>query len=136
MGNESNSSRFRPMPSPAGLGGEDALEHCAIYPHQRSVIQKWLKKTMHPQTISFFLGLGAIRLENMAFHAYHVYAVKRAIDTRRYAPGNARSTFAQLVRLNWHVLILAGLSVKPPRPTVKRRTNVAQAKKMLSLGWG
>ena len=82
--------------------GEDAPEHYAVCPYQWNVFQSRLKKEIRSQSISSFLGIAAAQIEDMVFHACHIYQVKRAIDIRRHAPGNARLISGQVDGLIWN----------------------------------
>lgn len=86
----------------ADCHGEDALEHYAVCPYQWNVFQSRLKKEVHSLSIASFLGFAAAQIEDMIFHACHIYAVKRAIDIRRHTPGNARSISGQVDGLIWN----------------------------------
>ena len=63
-------------------GGEDSLEHYARCPLQWQVFKNRLGRSSD-ETLTAFMALDCDHVEDMVFHACHVYAVKQAVDTGR-----------------------------------------------------
>ena len=59
------------------------MEHYATCPYQWDIFRRRLRRSTLDESIASFLVLNAGHVQDMIFHACHVYAVKRAADIRR-----------------------------------------------------
>lgn len=85
-----------------GCTGDDSLEHYAVCPFQWDVFARKLRQPMFPLSFSRFLVLEAASVEEMVFHACHVYAVRRAVNSRHRESANMGEEYVRDLLWNGH----------------------------------
>ena len=78
---------------------EDSLEHYAVCEYQIQVFVDYFGRDPGECTLSLFLVLDECSLEDMIFHACHLYAVKSAIDLRHHE--NKKTDIRAVNKLIW-----------------------------------
>ena len=91
----------------SGCHGEDSIEHYAVCQCHWRVFNSRFRKNVLTHSISVFLGFEADSIEESVLHACHMYAVKIAVDRRRWQ--GARLGEITVPNLIWNAHLTAAM---------------------------